>query len=81
MPYAGSVLLVDGHWALQAYCLERLLPRAHLVQTQLGLCITIGNVSLCRSIHVYDPDCQAGSGLTVADQRLLLGALEYKSKK
>ena len=32
-------------------------------------------------IHVMDPDAQAESGLTRADQRLIIGALEYKSKR
>ncbi len=35
----------------------------------------------CRDIHVHDPDAQAESGLTNADQRLLIGALEYKDKR
>ena len=36
---------------------------------------------LCRDIHVTDADAQAESGLTVADRRLLIGALEYKEKR
>ena len=32
-------------------------------------------------IHVTDADAQAESGLTVADRRLLIGALEYKEKR
>lgn len=32
-------------------------------------------------IHVMDPDAQAESGLTHADQRLIIGALDYKSKR
>ena len=35
----------------------------------------------CRDIHVTDADAQAESGLTVADRRLLIGALEYKEKR
>ena len=36
----------------------------------------------CRSdIHVHDPDAHAESGLTNADRRLLIGALEYKDKR
>jgi hypothetical protein len=35
----------------------------------------------CRDIHVHDPDAQAESGLTNADRRLLIGALEYKDKR
>ena len=34
-----------------------------------------------REIHVTDPDAQAESGLTGADQKLIIGALEYKDKK
>lgn len=34
-----------------------------------------------RDIHVTDPDAQAESGLTGADQKLIIGALEYKDKK
>ena len=34
----------------------------------------------CRDIHVSDPDAQAESGLTCADQKLIIGALEYKDK-
>ena len=36
---------------------------------------------LCSDIHVTDADAQAESGLTVADRRLLFGALEYKDKR
>ncbi len=32
-------------------------------------------------IHVMDPDAQAESGLTHADQRLIIGALDYKNKR
>ena len=32
-------------------------------------------------IHVHDPDAHAESGLTNADRRLLIGALEYKDKR
>ena len=32
-------------------------------------------------IHVTDPDAQAESGLTHADQRLIIGALDYKNKR
>lgn len=32
-------------------------------------------------IHVTDPDAQAESGLTCADQLLLIGALDYKNKR
>lgn len=32
-------------------------------------------------IHVMDPDAQAESGLTRADQRLIIGAFEYKNKR
>lgn len=32
-------------------------------------------------IHVTDPDAQAESGLTNADQLLLIGALDYKNKR
>ncbi len=35
----------------------------------------------CSDIHVTDADAQAESGLTVADRRLLIGALEYKEKR
>ena len=35
----------------------------------------------CREIHVSDPDAQAESGLTTADQKLMIGALEYKDKR
>ena len=36
---------------------------------------------LCSDIHVHDPDAHAESGLTNADRRLLIGALEYKDKR
>lgn len=32
-------------------------------------------------IHTFDPDAQAESGLTRADQRLIIGALDYKTKR
>ena len=32
-------------------------------------------------IHVMDPDAQAESGLTHDDQRLIIGALDYKNKR
>ncbi|KAK9814494.1 hypothetical protein WJX72_006765 [[Myrmecia] bisecta] len=32
-------------------------------------------------IHVTDPDAQAESGLTSADQSLIIGAMEYKEKR
>ena len=42
----------------------------------------MGDSLLRRSdIHVTDADAQAESGLTVADRRLLIGALEYKEKR
>ena len=42
----------------------------------------MGDSLLPRSdIHVTDADAQAESGLTVADRRLLIGALEYKEKR
>ena len=34
----------------------------------------------CSDINVSDPDAQAESGLTCADQKLIIGALEYKDK-
>ena len=43
---------------------------------------SVGDALLLRSdIHVTDADAQAESGLTVADRRLLIGALEYKEKR
>lgn len=47
----------------------------------MALCSGELGFVLCRDIHVTDADAQAESGLTVADRRLLIGALEYKEKR
>ena len=46
------------------------------------LFVLMGCYGCARSdIHVHDPDAHAESGLTNADRRLLIGALEYKDKR
>ena len=48
---------------------------------QMAWCSDVPDFVMCRDIHVTDADAQAESGLTVADRRLLIGALEYKEKR
>ena len=40
----------------------------------------VASLGWFSDIHVSDPDAQAESGLTCADQKLIIGALEYKDK-
>ena len=77
----------DMNWV---YCCRALLspitwPISKVLDCMLGR--DIGNVysrdelKQLIQIHVMDPDAQAESGLTSADQRLIVGALDYKTKQ
>jgi hypothetical protein len=63
---------------------QALLPPAPSVSARSVhfVLLPMGRPCLRRSdIHVHDPDAHAESGLTNADRRLLIGALEYKDKR
>ena len=52
-----------------------------LLGVEIGTVYSREELKHLIDIHVMDPNVQAESGLTSADQRLIVGALDYKNKR